>query len=160
MTTTTNPDAIVNEIQIMAQPEQVFQALIEPSKVVQWWGQVGTYRCTKFQADLRAGGKWSSSGIGPDGGPFEVYGEYLEVDAPRLLVYTWIASWTGDAKTVVRCELIAKENGTLLRIRHSGLSAYPELAQKYQGWPRLLEWLRDYLETGATVDTREKARLT
>lgn len=69
-------------------------------------------------------------------------------------MYTWIASWTGEAKTIVRWELTATKAGTLVRIRHSGLAAYPEIAQSYRGWPRMLGWLRAFLENGETVDMR------
>ena len=65
-------------------------------------------------------------------------GEYLEVDSPRLLVYSWVASWTGDVKTTVRWELEPTGKGTLVKIRHSGLAAHPELAKSYRGWPRML----------------------
>ena len=51
----------------------------------QWWGEKGLYRVTENHSDLRPGGKWSSA----DGKPFSVDGEYLEIDRPRLLVYTW-----------------------------------------------------------------------
>lgn len=152
---TPDHDAIVSEIHIQAEPERVFQALIDPKQVVRWWGQNGTYRCTQFSADLRVGGKWRSSGVGPDGGPFEVAGEFLEVVPPRVLAYTWVASWTGTAKTTVRWELTATEEGTLVRIRHSGLAAYPEIAQSYRGWPRMLGWLQALLEKGETVETRK-----
>jgi uncharacterized protein YndB with AHSA1/START domain len=147
-------DSLVSEIYIAAPPEQVFKALIDPQQVVQWWGQEGVYRCTGFEADVRVGGKWRSSGIGFDGAPFDVHGEYLQVDSPRLLSYTWCASWTGDVKTTVRWELEPKDKGTLLRIRHSGLAAHPQLAQSYRGWPRILGWIRVFLENGETVDTR------
>ncbi len=152
-----SPDAdiIVNEIHINAAPERVFQALVDPQQVPQWWGQGGVYRCTRFDSDLRAGGKWRSSGVGPDAGKFEVSGEYLEISPPRVLAYTWTASWTGDAKTVVRWELIPAAGGTLVKIRHSGLAAYPELAKSYQGWPRMLGWLQALLERGETVDDRK-----
>ncbi|MGA8144631.1 MAG: SRPBCC domain-containing protein [Candidatus Acidiferrales bacterium] len=153
-------DEIISEIQIAASPERVFQALVDPQQVVQWWGQGGVYRCTEFHSDLRAGGKWRSAGVGPDGGGFEVTGEYLEIDRPRLLVYSWIASWTGDAKTVVRWELESTRRGTLLRIRHSGLAAHPGLGQSYRGWLRMLGWLQAYLERGDTVDDRKSASAT
>jgi uncharacterized protein YndB with AHSA1/START domain len=151
---TPGDDAIVAEIHIAAPPDRVFEALVTPEQVLRWWGQNGIYRCTEFSADLRVGGKWRSFGTGPAGGNFEVTGEYLEIDAPRLLVCTWVASWTGAAKTTVRWELTPKEQGTLVTIRHSGLSAYPEIANSYKGWPRMLGWLQALLERGETVETR------
>ena len=153
--TTRAADEIVSEIHIAAPPERVFQALVDPAQVPQWWGQGGVYRCTDFHSDLRAGGTWRSAGVGPDGRGFEVFGEYLEVDPPRLLVHTWIASWTGDVKTTVRWELDPTNRGTLVRIRHRGLAAHPELAKSYSGWPRMLGWLQAFLEKGETVDDRQ-----
>jgi uncharacterized protein YndB with AHSA1/START domain len=152
---TPDADAIVSEIHVAAQPERVFQALVDPHQVPQWWGQAGAYRCTKFESDLCAGGKWRSSGVDGDGRGFDVIGEYLEVDPPRLLVYTWVASWTGDVKTTVRWELEPTNLGTLVRIRHSGLAAHPEVSQSYRGWPRMLAWLKAFSECGATVDDRK-----
>jgi uncharacterized protein YndB with AHSA1/START domain len=136
----------------------VFQALVDPEQVVRWWGQPGLYRCTTFSADLRPGGKWHNSGVGPDGRDFEIAGEYITVDPPRLLVYTWVASWTGPAKTTVHWELTPTSKGTLIRIRHSGLAAHPGIAKSYRGWPRMLGWLQGFLERGETATTRQAAR--
>ncbi len=99
-----SPDAaaIISEIQIAAPPERVFQAIVDPRQVLKWWGQKGIYRCTEFEMDLRTGEKWRSTGIGPDGRAFEVHGEILDVDRPRVLAYSWVSSWTADAKTTVR----------------------------------------------------------
>ena len=152
---TPTPDEIVSEIHIEAPRERVFHALTDPSQVVQWWGQEGIYRCTKFETDLRVGGAWRSIGVDGNGRQFEISGEYLEIDPPRLLFVTWMATWTGDAKTKVRWELEPAENGTLVRIRHSGFAAHPELAQAYRGWPRMLGWLRALIEKGETVDQRK-----
>lgn len=154
MIVTPDRDAIISEIYIAAPPARVFQALVEPQQVVQWWGQGGIYRCTDFEADLRAGGKWRSAGEGGEGDQFTVTGEYIEIDSPRLLVYSWVASWTGDVKTTVRWELEPVNHGTLVRIRHSGLAAHPEVAQSYRGWPGMLGWLQAYIEKGETVEMR------
>ena len=35
---TPDADAIVSEIPLAVRPERVFQALIDPEQVVQWWG--------------------------------------------------------------------------------------------------------------------------
>jgi uncharacterized protein YndB with AHSA1/START domain len=154
---TPNADEIVSEIQIAAPPERVFQALVDPSQVLRWWGQNGIYRCTEFECDLRPGGKLRNAGVAADGRAFEAIGEYLEVDPPRLLVHSWVASWTGDVKTKVRWELEPTKQGTLVRIRHSGFAAHPELAGAYSGWPRLLVWLQANLERGETIDDRKPA---
>ncbi|MBZ5562649.1 MAG: SRPBCC domain-containing protein [Acidobacteriia bacterium] len=152
---TPDADAIVSEIHIAAPPERVFEGLVDLRQVVQWWGEIGVYRCTEFQCDLRVGGKWRSAGLDGQGHIFEIAGECLEVDPPRLLVLSWVATWTGSAKTMVRWELEATSQGTLVRICHSGFAAHPELAASYQGWPRMLGWLQALLERGETVDDRK-----
>ena len=154
---TPNSDEIVSEIRIAAPPERVFQALVDPSQVVQWWGQTGIYRCTKFENDLRVGGTWRTIGVDGNGRQFEVTGEYLELDPPRVLSSTWVATWTGNAMTKVRWELELLANGTLVTIRHSGFASRPELAQAYRGWPRMLTWLQALLEKGETVEQRQPA---
>jgi uncharacterized protein YndB with AHSA1/START domain len=151
------PDAneIVSEVHIAAPPERVFQALVDPKQVVQWWGQAGIYRCTEFQSDLRVGGKWRCGGLDGQGHNFEITGEYLAVDPPCLLLTSWVSSWTGAVKTAVRWELEPTTEGTLVRIRHSGFASHPEIAQNYRGWPRMLGWLQALLERGESVDTRK-----
>jgi len=154
MMVSTDRDALVSEIHIAAEPERVFQALIDPAQVPQWWGQKGVYRCQTYEADLRVGGDWRMAGVGRDGGPFEVKGKFLDIDSPRRLRYTWIATWTGSVRTTVQWELTATPKGTRITITHSGLGAHPELAQSYSGWPRLLAWLQVFLEKGETADIR------
>jgi len=165
---TPDQNAVVGEIFIAAPPARVFAALTDPSQMPRWWGQEGMYRITEWKADLRVGGKWSSVGVGADGTSFRVEGEYLEVDPPRLLVHTWMASYTGPLKTIVRWELESQSvhnlhstgpqragTGTLVKLRHEGFAANPAVGVNYsQGWPRVLGWLTDYLEKGETADTR------
>jgi uncharacterized protein YndB with AHSA1/START domain len=150
-------DVITSEIEIAAPVERVFQALVDPRQVLLWWGQASVYHCTAFESDLRPGGKLRSAGVGPDGRDFEITGEYIEVSPPHLLVHTWIASWTGDAKTTVRWELVPTANGTVLRLRHTGLAAHPGIGDSYRGWPRMLGWIQALLERGETVQDRKAA---
>jgi len=167
-TITPDQDVIQAEIFIAAPPERVFHALTDPRQVPQWWGQRGMYRTTEYEADLRPGGKWSSVGVNADGSPFRVEGEYLEVDPPRLLVHTWIASWTGSLKTIVRWELEPRDihglqhrgpqkmgTGTVVKLRHSGFAAKPDAIKSHsQGWIQVLGWMQAFMEKGETADTR------
>ena len=151
-------DRRTRDIHIAAAPERVFDALTEPAQVPLWWGQAGIYKCTAFQIDLRAGGAWSCHGTAGDGSAFDVAGTIVELDRPRLLVYTWTATWTGDFTTTVRWELTPAKGGTLVTIRHTGLAARPELRDAYRGWPRMLGWVQRFLERNETVADRDAQR--
>jgi uncharacterized protein YndB with AHSA1/START domain len=166
---TPDQNTITGEIFIAAPPARVFEALTDPAQMPKWWGQQGVYRITECQADLRRGGKWSSRGVGADGKAFVVEGEYLEVDPPRLLVQTWIPSWTGPLTTVVRWELEPTDvhglhpngprragTGTLVKVRQEGFAGdRAALAGHSEGWKRVLGWLQGFVERGETADTRE-----
>jgi uncharacterized protein YndB with AHSA1/START domain len=149
-------DAIQGEIHIAAPPDRVFQALTDPWQLLQWWGQKGMYHGTDWQTDVRPGGRWRCEGASDtDGSPYHVGGEYVEVDPPRLVSYTWVASWSGALKTLVRWELEADSGGTRVRLRHSGFAEAPARAQDhYQGWQRVVVWMQVFVEKGETVETR------
>jgi uncharacterized protein YndB with AHSA1/START domain len=152
-----NQDAIQAEVHIAAPPERVFQALTDPRQLLQWWGQKGMYHSTSWTADVRPGGQWRCDGASDaDGSPYHVSGEYVEVDPPRLVSYTWIASFSGMLKTLVRWDLEAASGGTRVRLQHSGFAGAPAQAAQghYQGWQRVIEWMRAFVEKGETAATR------
>ena len=165
---TPDQDAVIGEVFIAAPPARVFEAITDASQIPRWWGQQGMYRITEWKADVRPGGKWSSVGVGADGHTFRVDGEYLEVAPPTHLVHTWVASWSGNLKTIVRWELEPTDvhglhpngpkragTGTLLKIRQTGFAGAPQAAKSHsEGWLRVLGWAQAYLEEGKTVDTR------
>ena len=105
---TPDQDALVSEIRIAAPPDRVFQALIDPSQVLQWWTSP---ECPieRFLIESRAGGRWrydtkdtkmTVNGVSK----FHCDGQVLEYDPPRVLMYTWIANWHEKPaqRTVVR----------------------------------------------------------
>jgi uncharacterized protein YndB with AHSA1/START domain len=142
----TDEDAIYSEVEIAASPETVFAAITDPNQLGQWWGG-DKYRADKWEIDLRPGGKWRSRGTGQTGDAFEVHGEYVEVDPPRLLAYTWNASWAPEGESMVRWELEPIAAGTRLTVVHSGLREQPQAKASYSGgWPGVLTWLKGYAE--------------
>jgi uncharacterized protein YndB with AHSA1/START domain len=153
---TADQDAIALEVQIAAPPERVFQAITDPTQLLRWWGQQGMYRGTKWCTDLRPGSQWRCEGVSDvDGSAYNVSGEYLEVDPPRLLVHTWISSWGGPLKTVVRWELEPASDGTVVRLHHGSFAGAPAQAKgHYEGWQRVLGWMQAFVEKGITVEGR------
>jgi uncharacterized protein YndB with AHSA1/START domain len=166
---TPDNDAVMAEVFIAAPPERVFQAITDPRQMPLWWGQQNLYRVTEWKGDVRPGGKWLSVGVGADGASFKVWGEYLEVDPPRLLVHTWLSSYDEALNTVVRWELESREvhglqnpgprkvgTGTLVKIRHHGFAKNTQQAKSHDdGWVRVLGWMQSYIEQGKTIDTRD-----
>ena len=163
---TPDNDVVVAEILIAAPPARVFEAIAK--QTAQWWGHKGRYRLLESHSDVRRGGRWLSRGVGADGVEFKVEGEYLEVDAPRLLVHTWNPSYTNLSETVVRWELEPREvrglhssgthrvgTGTLLRVRHSGFAGHLEQGKSHlEGWRASMDWLKDFVETGKNYERR------
>jgi len=137
---------IVQEMSMHAQAERIFEALTNPEQLVQWWGIEGRFQATHLERDLRPGGKWVMRGTAMGGRPFEIKGEYREIDRPRLLVTSWVADWhEQDAPTIVRWDLEETNGVTHVRLTHSGLTN-DTLRSNYRGWPQLLNLLREYAE--------------
>jgi uncharacterized protein YndB with AHSA1/START domain len=150
---TPDRDAIVSEIFIAAPPERVFQALIDPQQVRQWWT---SKECPieSFAFDARLGGHWSyhtsQSALTVNGvSKFHCEGEVLEFDPPRRLAYSWIANWHDQPsrRTAVRWELSKSATGTHVKITHSGLAELPNARKDYSsGWPGVVDLLRNFVE--------------
>ncbi|MGA8153060.1 MAG: SRPBCC domain-containing protein [Terriglobales bacterium] len=150
---TPNQDAVVSEIEVAAPPARVFQALIDPQQVMQWWTG-GECQIESFAMDARPGGRWSyntkqSKRTFNGVSKFYCDGEVLEFDPPRVLAYTWIANWHDNPaeRTVVRWELAPTAGGTKVKVTHSGLSKMPAARKDYSGgWVGVMAQLKKFIE--------------
>jgi uncharacterized protein YndB with AHSA1/START domain len=151
---TPDRDSLVSEIDIAVPPERVFQALTDPKQLALWFGDASCPVKT-WRMDARRGGSYGyatekSATVVINGvNEFKCYGEILEFDPPRLLVYTWIANWHVDKlrKTVVRWELTATPDGTHVKVTHSGLAEEAVAREDYRGgWPGVVEKLKQFVE--------------
>ena len=146
MNPTSLNDTIIQEIVIRAPAERIFEALTDPAQRIKWWGAEGRFQTTHMESDLRPGGKWMMRGNGVGGRPFTVMGEYRQIEPPRLLIFTWLPDWQGDAvETLVRFELTENRGLTTVRLTHSGLKTESSRLS-HKGWPQILTWLQAYSE--------------
>jgi len=136
------------EIEIAATPARVFQSLTDANELARWWGSDDMYRTSDWKLDLRPGGKWSALAHGADGTAMTLDGEFLAVQPPRSLVFTWRPSWDDYAVTTVRYDLEPTAAGTRVRVTHSGFGDRDTAAAGTgEGWKRVLEWLADYCKS-------------
>jgi uncharacterized protein YndB with AHSA1/START domain len=126
--------SIERELEIAARPETVWRHLVDPEWALRWWG------CS-ISFDPRPGGALRVEVV-----PGSVAaGEFLEVEPPRRLVYTWgwEAGGAGPSlvppgSSTVEIELVPSGDGTTLRLTHRGLPG-PEAAESHgQGWDHYL----------------------
>src|SRR5262249_343626 len=80
---------------------------------------------------------------------FQVQGEVLAYDPPRLLAYTWIANLHEDPawRTEVRWELTPVSGGTRGKLTHSGLAKEHKAHTGHRsGWTDLVGRLKKFAE--------------
>jgi uncharacterized protein YndB with AHSA1/START domain len=146
------PDAIVEEIEIAAPPERVFQAITDPMQLRNWWSKEGFSKMDFWEWKPAKGAKYSARWDGAKGEVFSLRGEIVEFDPPRLLTYTWEPSWSKQPTSLVRWELRAAGGGTHVRVTHSGLGGYPDAIKDYRsGWPDAVAGLKAFVERDARV---------
>lgn len=130
----TDPAVLEVSVFIAAEPETVFPYFIDPSRYIQWMGSAavlepmpgGTYRIT-----MRGG--------------VQAVGRFVEIDAPRRLVFTW--GWTHDhavppGSTRVVVTLEKEDGGTRVVLRHHGLPDDEQRVHHNTGWELYLDRLR------------------
>jgi uncharacterized protein YndB with AHSA1/START domain len=108
-------DAIGRQITVSAPPDVVFSYFTDPKKHLLWQG-------TAVDIDPRPGGRMRIE-FGPG---YVALGEYVEVDPPARLVYTWGWEQEGSSalpagSSTVEVTLTADGDATIVRLRHSGL---------------------------------------
>jgi uncharacterized protein YndB with AHSA1/START domain len=139
-------------VDIAAPAERVFRALTS-AELLEWWGSADTYRTTRWSGDVRVGGAWSTDGIGADGTPFSVGGEFVEIDPPRKLVQTWRPSWDGSLVTTItyRLQTLA-DGGTRVTVRHEGFGDRAQSCESHaEGWVRVLGWLSAHCDAAVPL---------
>lgn len=147
-TVTPDQDTIVAEIDIAAPADRVFHGICDAETVRRRSPMLDV-----FEMDLRVGGKWRLQITMPK--PYHGVsvikhdGEVLEIDPPRLLVYSWFANFHTDPKhrSIVRWELTPTKLGTHVKLTHSGLASEPAACKDYAGgWPGVLQELKEFAE--------------
>ena len=133
MEQTAETTSVQREISIAASPETVWEFLVDSDKATRWMGQSASF-------DPRPGGIYR---VGVIPGNTAV-GEFVELDPPRRLVYTWgwepggIDETTPPGSSTIEIELVPDGDGTTLRFRHSGLSNDAAVQSHAHGWDHYL----------------------
>jgi uncharacterized protein YndB with AHSA1/START domain len=72
-----------------AAPAVVFRAFSDPDELARWWGPNG-FTTPSLRFDPRVGERYRIEMQPPDGDRFHLIGEFLEVDPPARLAFTFV----------------------------------------------------------------------
>jgi len=138
-------DSLRVERLLPAAPHAVFRSWTTPHLMAGW---LSPTRKAEVTADVRVGGRFQVTMLG-EGTRIEHHGEYLEVEPPHKLVFTWRSAFTGDRPSVVTVLLEPEGEHTRLVLTHEQLP-YEQVAPHEGGWGTILANLAESLSPGVT----------
>ena len=131
---------------VPAPAELVFAACLDPEKLAEWWGPAG-FTSPRVELDVREGGRYRIEMQPSDGEAFHLRGEFVEIDPPRRLAYTfeWEEPDPDDRQTVVNLSFENHETGTKVVLDQGPFATEARRALHETGWTETLERLEQSL---------------
>jgi uncharacterized protein YndB with AHSA1/START domain len=122
-----------------ASAERVFDAWLDPGKAGKFLFATPTGQMVRVEIDARVGGAFCFVDR-RDGEDVEHTGEYVEIDRPRRLVFTFVVPKYSKERTRVTIEIVPAGPGCELTLTHEGV--LPDYANSTQaGWTGILDAL-------------------
>lgn len=119
----------------------LFDCFTDPALLCRWWGPAGT-RCPVAEVDLTVGGGYRLEILSDSGVMSAVNGEYLTIDRPDRLVFTWY--WDAAPEEISRVTLNFRaiaENESELHLSHEYFPDSDRATLHGSGWASSLDCL-------------------
>jgi hypothetical protein len=81
----TDPRDVVNQRDLAWPREAIFAAMTDPERLARWWGPAGFSNRVEH-CDLRPGGHWLYTMVGPDGTEYPNESRFTAIEPPARLV--------------------------------------------------------------------------
>jgi len=129
-----------------ASPEQVFDAWLDPAMIGKWMfgPALREEEVVRISLDPRVGGSFSFV-VRRQGQEIDHVGEYLEIDRPRRLAFTWgVADEEGSSRVII--DIVPLENGCELTLTHQLHPDWADYADRTEAaWTKMLDVLASTL---------------
>lgn len=124
-----------------ASAQQVFDAWLDPKTVGQWLFATPTGEMVQVEIDARVGGSFTLVDR-RDGEDVAHTGQYVELDRPHRLVFTFSVPKYSSDQDPVTVEIVSLDAGCELTLTHVMDEKWAEWeAQTREGWTGILEGL-------------------
>jgi uncharacterized protein YndB with AHSA1/START domain len=129
---------------VRAPVQRVFDAWTRPDLLVRWWGPPGV-TCPQAEVDLRVGGAYAIANQTPNGVVW-IRGQFVEVDAPAKLVYTWVINDAPPDSQRVTVRFEPVDDHTMVTVVHERIEDPSVRESHQQGWVGCLDGLARLFE--------------
>lgn len=142
MTPPTQPPVTVRVTRrFAASAERVFDAFRDPEKAGRFMFATGAGQMVRAEVDARVGGRYLFTDR-RDGEDVEHFGEYLEIDRPRRLVFTFSVDRSSTDADRVALDIVPLETGCELTLTHEMKPEWAEYAGRTEeGWTHIVDGL-------------------
>jgi uncharacterized protein YndB with AHSA1/START domain len=123
--------------------ERVFEAWLDSESLAQWM-RPGSCTHATVSVDPRVGGRFRIVMERATDACHEHHGEYLAIEPPSRLSFTWISHATDHQPTVVTVEFHERGDGTELVLTHRRLAS-KAIEGHRQGWTDIVRLLDEAL---------------
>lgn len=138
-------DVVVVRRTISAPRDRVFAAWLDPASLAVWMCP-GPVRGARAEVDPRVGGSFRIVMRHPNGDA-DHWGEYLVIDPPSKLEFTWQSAATDRQPTMVTVEFHDEGDGTEVVLTHRRLPE-PQIAAHRKGWSDIVQKLDAVVTSG------------
>ena len=131
-----------------ASAERVFDAFLDPDRARRFMFATPAGQVVRAEVDPRVGGRYVFTDR-RDGEDVEHFGEYLEIDRPRRLVFSFSVDRSSTDADRVSIDIVPLESGCELTLTHEMKPEWAAYAGRTQdGWTTMLEGLAAVVEGG------------
>ncbi len=126
-----------------ASPERVFDSWLDPAMIGKWMfgPALRDEEVLRIAVDARVGGSFSFL-VRRQGVEIDHVGEYLEIERPRRLVFTWATHDSLPDTSRVIIDIVAQDTGCELTLVHEMHPKWADYAGRVeQGWTKMLATL-------------------
>ncbi|MEM7318740.1 MAG: SRPBCC domain-containing protein [Pseudomonadota bacterium] len=125
-------------------PERVFDAWLNPDMLAKFMIPGPGMTVPEATSDAKVGGRFRIVMNAPEAGDLPHEGEYLAIDRPNHLQFTWVSPYSQEDSTVT-LDFTPREGGTEVRLHHVRFPNEESRNNHQGGWTMILQALEGAL---------------
>lgn len=142
----TKESIIQIEENFRAPKEKVFKAWTKPESLKKWFMADEGVIVTDVEVNLHVGGTYFFETVFPGYNPTKIDGEFLKVEIPDMLEYTWLTPVLNGRTTKVDVAFQDAERGSKILLSHREFENQEEMELHIHGWKECISRLTLHLE--------------